>query len=200
MKRWNLVTTAAIILFLSASALASSVGDPGGIIRSGSNYDEEAIIGPGLTLTFDNNPVTSFNPFDAGFCYWVEGGQQCNFENRSGLTILSVNQIFAAAPSSFTGPNTLSCVNEINPEGGCDAVGNTLGFDGLGIPSANANKDLGDGDPDFNILYFGFDDNHPLAEIASTSFVPEPASLWLLLGGALGLGLEWKRRRLARTR
>lgn len=198
MKRRNLLTIATVILFLSASALASSVGDPGGIIRTGSNYDEEAIIGPGLTLTFDNNPVTSFNPFDVRFCYWVEGGQQCNFENRSGLTILSVNQIFAAPPSSFTGPNTLSCVNEINPEGGCDATGNALGFDGLGIPSTSS-KDLGDGDPDFNILYFGFDNNHPLAEIASTSFVPEPASLSLLLGGALGLGLEWKRR-LTRAR
>ena len=106
MKRWN-VMVAAIVLSVSATALASSIGDPGGIIRRGSGYDEVAIIGPELTLP-------AFNPFTADFCFSVAateftlGGQQCDFENQSEHVIGSMNQVFV---QTFTGENALTCFN-----------------------------------------------------------------------------------------
>src|SRR6185437_11958884 len=131
MKSWNVIV-AAIVLSVSATALASSIGDPGGIIRSGSDYVGVAIIGPDLTLP-------AFNPFTAAFCMpeTDPAGQQCNFENQSGQVIGSMNQVFS---STFTGENSLSCINEINP-GHCDVGPNTLGFDGLGIPFTTDNTE-----------------------------------------------------------
>lgn len=200
MRRFQILTVVAVILVLAAPVLASSIPDPSGIIRSGYSYDTEAIVGPGFTLTFNDVVFTSFNPFTADFCNPVAAmgnepaGVECDFENQSGQTISNLNQVFA---SSFTGDNLLTCANEINPEAGCDAGINTLGFNGLGIPFTseeyfaspllNTNTD-----PDFNILYVGFTQEDAL--ILNTSFVPEPGSLSLFLGGILGLGLGIKRR------
>src|SRR5690348_3259727 len=83
MKRRNGLTLAAVVLLFSACSMASTI-DPGGIIRRGSDYPHYAIIEPGLVLTFNGDPVTSFDPFHVLFCSPVEGGQQCNFENQSG--------------------------------------------------------------------------------------------------------------------
>ena len=205
MKRRNGVTIAAVLLLLSAAALASSIADPGGIIRSGSDYTGYAIIEPGLFLTFDGEPVTSFDPFHAGFCFGTDGGQECDFENQSGQTISALSQIFVHPPSDFTGANTLSCTNEISPESCNTGSGNELNFFNLGIHSTAVEEwsavllDSTNTDPDFNILYFGFTDNG-LARIAGTTFVPEPASLGLMLSGLFGLGLVWKRRARATNR
>jgi hypothetical protein len=87
MKCRNGLMIAPLVLLLSASALASSLADPGGIIRSGSDYSNYAIIEPGLTLVFGDQTITSFNIFTAGFCMPEDGGVQCNFENQSGETI-----------------------------------------------------------------------------------------------------------------
>jgi len=202
MMRRNGIVIAAVILLLSASALAGTIADPGGIIRSGADYDNYAIIGPGLTLTFNGNPVGSFNPFTAGFCMADPGGggQQCNFENQSGQIINNVSQLFAATPAQFEAAGGMTCQNEINPEAGCGTdPGNALFFPGLGIPFvietpasvvafSNTNTD-----PDFNILYFGFTDNG-LADIANSRFVSEPASMGLMLSGLFGIGLSLRRR------
>lgn len=205
MKRRNGLTIAALVLLLSASALASSIPDPGGIIRRGSDYTGGvAIIEPGLILTFDDETVTSFDPFHAGFCHATEGGPECDFENKSGQTILDLNQVFA---NTFA-PGFLSCVNDVNPEGGCNTgPGNHLIFYGLHIfsppPVEEYSSILADDlntDPDFNITYFGFTDNG-LADVANTDFfAPEPASLGLMVSGMLGLGLAWKRKTRAKTR
>ena len=193
------IVLAAVVLLFSAYALADSVADPGGIIRSGADYQNYAIIGPGMTLTFNNQVVTSFNPFTAGFCMAAEGGQQCNFENQSGEIINNVSQLFAASPADFEAAGGMSCQNDINPEAGCGTdPGNALFFPGLGIPfttDASAFAAFANTDPDFNILYFGFENDQNLATIASTAFnVPEPSSLAMLFTGLFGLSLGWRRR------
>ena len=213
MKRRNGLTVAAMVLLFAGSALASSIADPGGIIRPGSEYGTQAIIGPGLILTFNDVTFSGFDPFSAGFCHaeaateFSPAGQECDFENQSGLSLTNMSQAFAAHASSFTGDNALSCLNQIS-DGGCGAMGNTLGFNGLLIPSTSSDsseyfsalvRDTS-GDPDFNVLYFGFESDPSLAVIRSTHFDPEPASLCLMGGGLLGLGLEWKRRRHSGSR
>ena len=207
MKRRNGLTLAAIVILCSASALAGSIADPGGIIRSGSEYDNYAIIKPDLTLSFNDQTITSFNIFDVGFCSFSEedGGQQCNFENRSGKTINIINQIFASSVQDFNTAGGLSCQNQINPEAGCGTdPGNALFFPGLGIPSAFLESSvLGvafiNTDPDFNILYLEFTPD--LGNVASVTFsVPEPASLGLMFSGLFGLGLAWKRQARAKNR
>lgn len=200
MKLCKALTIATLVLFCSVAGLASPIGDPGGIIRRGFVYDTEAIINENLQLTFGDEVVTSFNPFTADFCHAVSAtefdpaGQECDFENQSGQIINNVSQIFA---STFTGDNGLTCQNEI--QGTCDTGPNSIGFDGLGIPSSSEGYYSllsldGSGDPDFNILYFGFTVDN--ADIKSTGFnVPEPASLALLGTGLLGLGLGVRRKK-----
>ena len=197
-SRNGLTLAAVIVVLFSATALASSIADPGGIIRKGYDYADPgvAIVEPGLILTFDGEPVTSFDPFHAGFCSGVEGGQQCNFENQSGEIINSLSQIFSSPPSSFTGANKLSCGNEISPDN-CNTGGNSLNFFALGIPSSTGGDSASlfavvNTDPEFNILYFGFTDNG-LADIAKSRFVPEPVSMGLMLSGLFGIGLTLKR-------
>jgi PEP-CTERM motif len=206
MKRRNGLTLAAVVLLFSACSLASTI-DPGGIIRSGSDYGNYAIIEPDLTLSFDNQTVTSFNIFDAGFCFFSEedGGQQCNFENQSGKTIFTVNQFFASKVRDFNNAGGLSCQNQINPNAGCSTgVGNTLSFFEVGIPSLSDSSTLAaafvNTDSDFNMLYLQFT-THDLGNVKSTSFsVPEPASLGLMFSGLFALGLSWKRRARTKSR
>ena len=143
------------------------------------------------------SPVTSFDPFHAGFCTTTDGEPQCNFENQSGEIINSLSQIFSNPPSSFTGPNTLSCGNEISPDS-CNTGPHSLYFFALGIPFTEGGDSTTlfgpvNTDPDFNILYFGFTDNG-LADIANSRFVPEPASMGLMLSGLFGIGLALRRR------
>ena len=204
MKCRNGLTLAAIVLLFSACSLAGTI-DPGGIIRKGDGYTGYAIVEPGLFLTFEGEPVTSFDPFHAGFCFTTVGGQECDFENQSGQTISALSQIFVHPPSDFTGVNALSCFNEISPENCNIGAGNGLNFFGLGIPSTVVEEystillDSTNTDPDFNILYFGFTDNG-LADVARTTFIPEPGSLGLMLSGLFGLGLAWRRKARAQNR
>lgn len=217
MKRWNIALAATIVLSLSASALASSIGDPGGIIRSGINYDEFAIIGENFSITFNGEPLAfPFNPFNFtdSFCPVMDAtlgdgtvsGPDCQFLNESGQTINSVIQFFSASPGAFTADDIggLSCFNQVT-DGGCSTgPGNALLFFMLGIPSAEEYSsilgfDAVNTDPEFNIVYFGFDDHTDLASIRSMS-IPEPASIGLMLAGLLGLGLARRRRMSAASR
>ncbi|HKW66023.1 MAG TPA: PEP-CTERM sorting domain-containing protein [Terriglobales bacterium] len=214
MKRRNGLTLAAAVLLLSASALASSIADPGGIIRKGDNYDKFAIIGEGFSISFDGEPLPfPFNPFSFTdtFCpvnSVIIGdqtftGPDCQFLNESGQTIDSVTQIFSADAAAFEGAGGISCFNDITGVVCPTPNGNSLLFSGLGIPSAREYSDGGygteGGDPFFNIINFGFDNNHSLAQIAGIT-IPEPASLGLMLSGLFGLGLAWKRRDRAKSR
>jgi PEP-CTERM motif-containing protein len=205
MKHRNGLTLAAVVLFFTACSLASTIADPGGIIRSGSDYPNYAIIEPDFTLVFGDQTITSFNIFTAGFCMTEGDGVQCNFENQSGEPINVVSQIFSSSVQDFNNAGGMTCQNDINPEAGCGTdPGNALFFPGLGIPTAILESsilrlDSINTDPDFNILYLGF--TLSLGNVAGTTFsVPEPASLGLMFSGLVGLGLAWKRRARAKSR
>lgn len=215
MKRRNGVVIAALVLLLSASALASSIGDPGGIIRRGYNYDESAIIGEGFSITFNGEPLAfPFNPFDFTdtFCPIKDAtlpgnvtvsGPDCQFLNESGQTINSVTQFFTADAGAFEEAGGLTCFNDITGETCPTPNGNSLFFFGLGIPSAEEYSSVilrsDDVSPFFNIVNFGYDGNTDLAQVGSLA-IPEPASLGLMLSGLFGLGLAWKRKARAKTR
>lgn len=210
MKRQFLLTVATVLLLFSACALAGTI-DPGGIIRSGSEYENYAVIGPGFTITFHGDPVPfPFNPYDEnlvsnGFCPTGDGtlgdmsveGPDCQFINESGHTINSISQFFAANGEALS---PFSCFNGItNQECSTGPDHNALLFAGLGIPTADEEgwiEDYYGGDPEFNILYFNFDPT-TLAAINSMT-IPEPASAGLMLSGLLGLGLAARRRKAAK--
>jgi hypothetical protein len=210
MDRCKRLMIIAAVLVLSTSALADSILDPGGIIRRGS-YTEPAIIGPGPTITFNGASVSSFNPFTAGFCDQdgegsvpgMEGSQSgpaCLYENHSGQTIDSFELQFSASAADFIAAGGLFCFNEIS--GGESETfncatpgGNALLFSALGIPTDPPSDPFA-----FNVFFFGFNENHDLANIASSSVngalvpVPEPASISLLLTGLSAMGLRLKRK------
>jgi PEP-CTERM motif len=207
MKRRNGLTIAAVLLLLSAAASASSIADPGGIIRSGDGYENFAIIHPDFSITFGTILLNNgFNPFDftESFCPIDEGtfqgatvsGPDCQFLNDSGQTINTVSEFFAASGEALS---PFFCDNQITGQS-CSTGpnGNALLFTGLGIsPLEEYASILGDStlntDPAFNILIFGL--TRDLAQIDSLSAsVPEPASLGLMVSGLFGLGLAWKRR------
>ncbi len=216
MKRPNGLMLAAVVLLFSACALASSLGDPGGIIRRGIEYPNFAIIHPDFSITFGDTVLNNgFNPFDftGTFCPNGDGvfgdtavsGPDCQFLNDSGKTINNVSQFFAASGEALS---PFFCDNQI-PGGSCSTGPNenALLFSGVGVPPAELYAlILGDTtlntDPEFNILYFGFDPKNPgLAQINSMSVsVPEPASLGLMFSGLFGLGLAWKRKARAKSR
>ena len=208
------LTIAALALLLSASALASAIPDPGGIIRRGDNYDKFAIIGEGFSISFNGEPLAfPFNPFDFTSTFCPENsvtigdqtftGPDCQFLNESGQTIDSVTQIFSADAGAFEEAGGLSCFNDITGVVCPTPGGNSLLFFGLGIPSAEEYPSGGYGtegevSPFFNIINFGFD-NPDLAQISSL-VIPEPASLGLMLSGLFGLGLAWRRKARAQNR
>lgn len=209
MKRRNGLTLAAIVILCSASALAGSVADPGGIIRRGIGYENVAIIHPDFSITFGETVLNNgFNPFafTDTFCPNEDGtfqgnpvsGPDCQFLNDSGQTINNVSQFFEAKVADLA---PFFCDNQIS--GGCSTGnGNALLFGGLGIPPLEEYASiLGDTntDPAFNILLFGL--NHDLGQIGSMSVsVPEPASVGLMFSGLFGLGLAWKRKARAKSR
>ena len=211
MKSWNVIV-AAIVLSVSATALASSIGDPGGIIRSGIEYQNYAVIHEDFSITFGEMLLNNgFNPFDftSSFCPLDEGtfqdttvsGPDCQFLNDSGRTISNVSLFFAASGEALS---PFFCDNQITGEP-CSTGpnGNALLFTGLGIPPAEEYASILfdaplNTDPEFNILIFGL--THDLGQIDSMSVsVPEPASLGLMLSGLFGLGLAWKRKARAKT-
>ncbi|HKW24191.1 MAG TPA: PEP-CTERM sorting domain-containing protein [Terriglobales bacterium] len=216
MKRRNGLTLAAVVLLFSACTLASTIPDPGGIIRRGSGYTTDvAVIEPDLSIKINGvTPVTfPFNPFTASFCPIVSdvpfddttvSGPDCRFLNESGQTINSILQVFTADGSAFADAGGLSCFNDITGTVCPTPNGNSLSFLGLGIPSAEEYSSGGYGteggvSPFFNIINFGFDGNENLAQISSL-VIPEPASLGLMLSGLFGLGLVWKRKARAKNR
>ncbi len=207
----------AAVLLLSTFAVADTIGDPGGIIRNGWLYDQEAIIGPGFAVTFNGINVSSFNPYDpslTGFCKMVTFGEglvpDCRYENQSGQTITSFAQQFSATAAAFDAAGGISCINQITPGACTTPGGNALFFTGLNIPTASAEytsvlSALYGGystinSPDFNVVYFGFGDNHQLADIAFTSStIPEPGSLFLVLSALGAMGIQLKRRNRWKT-
>lgn len=215
MKSQKGLTIAALVLLLSASAWATAIPDPGGIIRSGDNYTTFAIIGEGFSISFDGKPLAfPFNPFSFtdSFCPEVSGtigghsfedAPDCQFLNESGQTIDSLTQIFSADAAAFKGAGGLSCFNDITGVVCPTPNGNSLLFSGLGIPSAEEYSGGGygteGGDPFFNIINFGFDGNENLAQISGLT-IPEPASMGLMLSGLFGLGLVWKRKARGQNR
>jgi hypothetical protein len=216
MKRRNGVVIAALVLLLSASALASSIGDPGGIIRRGGGYTHFVVIEPDFSLKIDGvTPLKfPFNPFafTSSFCPVVENvpfddttvsGPDCRFLNETGQTINSVTQFFTADAGAFEEAGGLTCFNDITGTTCPTPNGNSLFFFGLGIPSAGEYSSVilgaDDVSPFFNIVNFGYDGNTDLAQIGSLA-IPEPASMGLMLSGLLGLGLVWKRKARAKTR
>lgn len=219
MKRRNGLTLAVVVILCSASALASSIADPGGIIRSGNGYTTDvAVIEPDFSIKI--NGVTPlafpFNPFDYqnSFCPFVTGvpfddttvsGPDCRFLNESGQTINSILQAFTADGSAFADAGGLSCFNDITGTTCPTPDGNSLFFFGLGIPSAEEYSSGGygtlEGDPFFNIVNFGYGTNTDLAQIGNLGInLPEPASLSLMLSGLFGLGWAWKRKARAENR
>ena len=202
MTRWRPLAFAAVtLLLLSASALGSSISDPGGIIRRGFSYATYLEIGPGFTITANGVPLPfPFNPYDSqnsSFCPTETGimpglgtvsGPDCRFVNESTQTITSISELFAN-----TVPD-LSCFNEITGHFCPTDSGNGLFFSGLAIPSINEDTWTESGDPKFNVLFFGFTGDQ--ATIASmTITASEPASMGLLLSGLLGLGCMLRRKR-----
>ena len=206
MKRRNGLMFAVVVILCSASALASSIADPGGIIRSGTGYTTDiAVIEPDFSIKINGiTPLAfPFNPFDyqQSFCPFdtTLDGPDCRFLNESGQTINSILQVFSADAGAFEGAGGLSCFNDITGTTCPTPNGNSLSFFNLGIVSAEEYSSGGygaeEGDPFFNIVNFGYDGNTGLAQIASLSIsVPEPASLGLMISGLFGLGLAWKRR------
>jgi hypothetical protein len=203
----NGLTLAAVIVLFSATALASSIGDPGGIIRKGINYTNFAVIHPDFTITFGETVLNNgFNPFDFNstnsFCPTGTGtfddttvsGPDCRFINESDHTVNNVSQFFVATGSQLA---PFMCVNQISGTCSKGPNGNALLFTGLGIPSEEYGAvTLADTtDPAFNILYFGFS-NPGLAQIKHMSATPEPGSMELMLSGLFGIGVAMRRTAL----
>jgi PEP-CTERM motif-containing protein len=209
MDRSNLLIIVAVMLLSSTFAAANPIGDPGPILRPGEVYDHgTAIINPDGTITFDGQNVSSYDPFNAGFCEIVtledpnvgtQTGPDCFYENQSGQTIDIFGLQFSASGAAIlaTFGVKLTCFNEVSL-GGCvvsdEGNGNAVSFLALGIPPVDP------GSPDFNSFYWGYLDHPDFAKIAFTSVngtpvsVPEPASIFLLFTGLSAMGLQLKRK------
>jgi hypothetical protein len=205
----RMLAIAATILIGSAIAAATNIGPPDPIIspRKGVNYTSETPITPGdaFTITISsNNPSCSTASEGVVSCGTVvDGIAQTSFggafENDTGSPITQLFYLFRAfnsagqlvdLPQNSFGVDTESIFNALTVISPFEAeLFSTV--EASIPPGGDFTNFLGD------VLVPA---GGSVGITGSSTPIPEPASLGLMLPGLLGLGLVWKRKARRKAR
>lgn len=205
----RMLAIAATILIGSGAALATSLGPPDPIIspRSGVNYTSETPItaGDAFTITISSSDpscsvpvegVTSCGTVVDGIAQTSFGGA---FVNDTGTAITQLFYLFQAfdaaghpvdLPQNFFGVDSQSIFNVVTIISPFEAELSSSS-DASIPPGGDFTNFLGE------VLVPA---GGSVGIRASSTPIPEPASLGLMLSGLFGLGLTWKRKARASNR